>query len=561
MTAAEISAQLPKANLKVRWTHPIATTENIIQTIEQAHPIAVEQTKNLAKALRKKYGSNNLAICKEIHRLLKSEIKYVEDKANQVPRLPAAFWKAKQGDCKSYSLFTCAILCNLGIPNAYTYVAWDNVKGRYTHVFCTAVVNLQKIPIDGVWEGSFGTEKRPTQKLTKHNVMPVGIMTGIGNPNLKKASELKLDKGYYHGIVQNYGEEAMDMLLLKEQMELLKEIAQERSGINGIGATNKALNMLDQRIEEINRALDGEILKSNGKDFAAQLNSLTQSRMQGIGASIGKTNFFKKITNTVKKVTKGVASAVHKVIATPLRGVLDIAIPKAAGAFLYTFMSDAEAAKYSQAVQQKRRKQQKLFNTIADVSAMKKEHLQKIIRNGFLKKNRMQPEEYLKQLIGGGKTQTPAPSAAKPQPGNATKKLVQGKQTAKPVQGKKINGYGDSDEQMGFAIMAVTGLLAAIGPVIEAISKIFGKKVEAPTEADMPTASDFGGSDSSSGGGSSSGETQNKENSNSGNGNSSNGSGSESSDGKNNTVMYVGLGIAGLAIAYTLANSGGNNSK
>lgn len=568
---------MPTANLKIRWTNPVATTSNIMEAIKTAHKHGVEQTEGLAKLLRSKYGKNDVAICREIHRILKDEITYVEDKENQIPRTPAAFWATKEGDCKSYSLFACGILCNLGIRNAYRFVAWDNVRGRYTHVYTIAHINGKEIIIDGVWEGQFNTQKRYTQKLDKFN-MPVGYMTGMGanKPTIPPASALKLDKGYYHGIVTNYGEEVMDMLLLKEQMEILKEIAAERAPINGIGATNKAISMLDARLAELNAALDGRPLQSNGQDFAATLNKLNASRMKGIGASIGKTNFFTKVVNTVKKVTKGAAEAVHKVIATPLRGVLEVSMPKAAGAFLYTFLSDAEAAKYGQAVQQKRRKQQKLFNTIADVAAMKKEHLTKILRNGFLKKNRMQPEEYLKQLIGAGK---PAAPAYVPTPGNVAPNsgkiklnqpptakpsankpnLTTAKPTAIKPAGKKINGYGsDDDEQIGvISLIAITGLLAALGPIIQAISKIFGKKVEAPSEADMPSEKDFGVSDYSNGGESTaSGESPNNESGGSG-GNANNNSGGGGTDtSKDNTLMYVGLGVGGLFLAYMAMNNG-----
>lgn len=100
-------------------------------------------------------GQNSLETCRNIWNHLKHNIKYIEDNnLFQNIKSPVRLSKTGYGDCKSFSLFTAAILKNLGIPCFLKYVSYNNVKIP-SHVY---VVTQDGIIIDGVWT-RFNQEK------------------------------------------------------------------------------------------------------------------------------------------------------------------------------------------------------------------------------------------------------------------------------------------------------------------------------------------------------------------------------------------------------------------
>jgi hypothetical protein len=133
----------------------------------------------------KHFGRNSQReTCKAIFDFLKTQIKYKADGSEQVIKLPSALLKTKEGDCKSYSLLTSAILTNLNIPHNFVLTSY-NGDPTPSHIY---VETDDGCIIDAVW-GIFDSEKKP---FYRYEVKPNGKMkvktlsgvgkTGIGNP-------------------------------------------------------------------------------------------------------------------------------------------------------------------------------------------------------------------------------------------------------------------------------------------------------------------------------------------------------------------------------------------
>jgi hypothetical protein len=134
-------------------------------------PQARAQMAKMAKSFR---GRNEEETCKKIFDYIVANFSYVADRKEQVIKLPSALLKYKVGDCKSYALFTAAILENLKIPYKFVFTSYNSnpIPG---HVYVTTDGGCI---IDAVY-GKFNQEKTPTFKYVQG--MNVRYMAGIGS--------------------------------------------------------------------------------------------------------------------------------------------------------------------------------------------------------------------------------------------------------------------------------------------------------------------------------------------------------------------------------------------
>lgn len=147
----------PGQNITVKTA---ATNQQLQRALEAALPGAVAQTKNIAPKFK---GGTDSETCKKIFDYLKTQVRYDKDGFTQKIKFPSALMRERSGDCKSYALFTAAILKNLGIPFRWTYASYTpgvNVPG---HVYITTDSGCI---IDAVW-GKFNSEKKPFNKFYK----------------------------------------------------------------------------------------------------------------------------------------------------------------------------------------------------------------------------------------------------------------------------------------------------------------------------------------------------------------------------------------------------------
>ena len=137
-----------------------ATNGELQRAIEAAIPQATKQAATFADRYK---GKNELETCKKIFDFLKNDINYKADGANQQVRLPSGLMRTKQGDCKSYSVFTSAVLSNLGIPHKLVYASYDPTDHTPSHIY---VITDSGCIIDAVY-GKFNAEKKATFKKYK----------------------------------------------------------------------------------------------------------------------------------------------------------------------------------------------------------------------------------------------------------------------------------------------------------------------------------------------------------------------------------------------------------
>jgi hypothetical protein len=140
------------------------------RAIEAAIPTAVAQMKQRSNEFK---GKTEAETCKKIFDYLKNQITYKADGADQQVRVPSGLIRTRQGDCKSYSVFTSAVLTNLGIPHKLVYASYDPADSTPTHIY---VVTNKGCIIDAVY-GKFNAEKKASNK--KYKDMNISYISGV----------------------------------------------------------------------------------------------------------------------------------------------------------------------------------------------------------------------------------------------------------------------------------------------------------------------------------------------------------------------------------------------
>lgn len=144
---------VPKSPGKILRNISGASNQSIIDALHGAIKPATEQVRNLAEHFR---GETPRETARNIHNFLRAEIQYKADGIQyQDIRLPSHFLATGSGDCKSYTLFTVAILNALGIPFIIRYASY-NSDPTPSHVY---TVLPDGTVIDGIYPG-FDIEKK-----------------------------------------------------------------------------------------------------------------------------------------------------------------------------------------------------------------------------------------------------------------------------------------------------------------------------------------------------------------------------------------------------------------
>jgi hypothetical protein len=168
-----------------------ANNSELQAAIEAVIPQAVAQTKDIAGRYK---GKTETETCKKIFDYLKNQVRYKADGAEQQVRLPSGLIRTLQGDCKSYAVFTSAILNNLKIPHSLVYTSYDEKDPTPTHIY---VVTDKGCIIDAVY-GKFNAEKKPTYKKLKP--MNISYIAGVKSRRKRIGSMGKYGTGGACGI-------------------------------------------------------------------------------------------------------------------------------------------------------------------------------------------------------------------------------------------------------------------------------------------------------------------------------------------------------------------------
>lgn len=248
-------------NLSGRTISNIDTADNadIRRAITKATPKARIQARRFAKKFDR---GTELQTCKAIFDFLKNDLKYVADGDHQVVQLPSALLRNRRGDCKSYSVFTSAVLSNLGIPHYYVYASYT---GNPTpgHIY---VVTDSGIIIDAVY-GHFNKEKAANYKYPTNinGTMRVSTIAGIGCASCPSPGiGSKEDRQRRRRERQLEQEEKKRQKQLEEEQ---RKLARQACGPQGLKPGTLALGRwLFAAIVQMN--MDGFATKMSKMDFA-----------------------------------------------------------------------------------------------------------------------------------------------------------------------------------------------------------------------------------------------------------------------------------------------------
>jgi hypothetical protein len=175
---------------------PFGINQNIIDAIHKLLPKATAQVQPIAAQFK---GSSIKQTAENIFNFIKKNINYkVDSDENQIIQLPSMLLKTRQGDCKSYSLFTGAILNALNIPFAFRYTNYSTGTTP-RHVYVVAYSgNGEEIIIDAVYN-KFNAEKqynyKKDYKMNNTSINGFDNKRGIGIDPLTIATILSITAG------------------------------------------------------------------------------------------------------------------------------------------------------------------------------------------------------------------------------------------------------------------------------------------------------------------------------------------------------------------------------
>ena len=148
---------------------------DIIEAVNSSFIEAVKQNKNISADFK---GNTPLETCLNIWNFLRTEIFYKKDpEGYQFIKQPRKFLEDKSGDCKSFSLFTAAVLKNI-YPKANIYLRYASYSfvNIPTHVYTIYQDEKETIIIDAVYN-KFNKQKKFNFKIDYK--MKVYTLAGI----------------------------------------------------------------------------------------------------------------------------------------------------------------------------------------------------------------------------------------------------------------------------------------------------------------------------------------------------------------------------------------------
>jgi hypothetical protein len=317
------------------------------------------------------------ATAETVWRYIRENIRYQLDPLGvQYIKTPARVIADGFADCKGYSILASSLLNCLGIENKLRFVAYNEAK-KISHVYVVVFDGSKEILLDACLP-QFNTEKPYTHKIDKMT----RIVRLSGPEDYISATPVEIEPGVT-------SEADFELQLLRERLQLEKQIAQE---INGIGT------LLDRTYDYNLDMVENALAEIRGIGQIGFLRRIFK-RKKG-GTKVG--NFLRKVTRPIKKATKVVSRAVTAPARLLAKGVLEVMLPKAAPFFLYLFVTNRQTlASMPAKAKRKRRKAEGISKFIINVIGMKQNHFMGIIRNGIMKHYRRTPEQVLSKMMKG----------------------------------------------------------------------------------------------------------------------------------------------------------------
>ena len=175
-----------------------AINPDIITAIENNYSRSVKQVSNYAKQFRSDLGTHQTAY--NVWCFLRKKIKYKKDGDTQKIKLPSRFLADSRigSDCKSFSLFSAAVLGALNIPVSFRYTSYKEDDPTPSHVYITCQDEEGKeIIIDGCFN-KFDEEKKYQYKID-HKMDVVTLSDDVSKVRLRDIKES--DPALYNRLV------------------------------------------------------------------------------------------------------------------------------------------------------------------------------------------------------------------------------------------------------------------------------------------------------------------------------------------------------------------------
>ena len=127
-------------------------------------------------------GDSVKQTCKNIWQFVRKNIAYQKDpRGDQWVRRPSRLWQDKEGDCKSYSVFTASILHWLGINGVFRFVSYDPKNDTPVHVYVVVPDGKKEIVIDCVPEIKYFGQEAAYNKKLDYSMDRLMELAGIEN--------------------------------------------------------------------------------------------------------------------------------------------------------------------------------------------------------------------------------------------------------------------------------------------------------------------------------------------------------------------------------------------
>ena len=509
---------------RIERTFAAGRTDDIVAEVRAVFAVSGGQVGRLAAALQ---GRTVAATLRNVFAFVGGQVGYVLDpRGQQYIKTPAAVVHSGFADCKGLSILTGALLGALGIPASFRFAAY--VPGPFTHVYVVAhphglppIVLDTCLPTIGEEKGAHEFTDYPMTEIFRvsgHGADPDADPAPLGLHGLESEEEFELKlhrQGLQlerHAVAAIAGIGAIGAL-----DEAVADYDRAIASVNNpdelerIGAAVHA-RWVKQRAATRATYGRGQLFRRGGRLWAGDPDELAgigydpaTDEVGDIGRRKNKAarkaarkarkatrkarrgKLFKRIANKVKSVAKkGLNTAKRvarkglnvakkagkfalKALTAPQRllvkGIAEVALPKAAPFFLYLFVrNERTLAGLPPKVLRKRRKAERIAKFMTRVIGMKEEHFLKIVRNGIIRKYKATPEQVLAKLVTG-----------------------------------PISGVGDVCGGGLYGIGEPVSIIMTLLPIIQKIAALFKQKTaddELPAEGDEPDLeADFGPTD------------------------------------------------------------------
>ena len=382
-------AGIAKANGRKVLLKKGGNTQDIIHVILDTIPGVREQTKQFAKT----FTADRAGMYK-LWAWVRQNIRYKEDGLGvQWVREPARLWHDREGDCKSFTLFTISVLENLGIKYKVRFSNTETPGSKVVnHVYPLAFVGGKWLILDSVYP-FFNAEK--AFHYAKDYTMPdIYRLSGIG-----AAADTASLQNYMEQL--NAASADIDDSLLNDDITEMTE--------GGFARFQQAQHFAAQAESATDET-------ERGRLYAAA-EAVKTGNLAGIGAfsfkDAQKIAAFIKAADAKKKrafmppvvvVPEGIAGisgigdAIKRAWRKIVNWVFKQAMPAAAPFFLYTFLTKKVGAK----TEKRRKRQDAVLNWV--MKAGKFEDKQAVInaaRTGIIRKYGKSPSQLLNAVAKG----------------------------------------------------------------------------------------------------------------------------------------------------------------